>query len=131
MRRPKRYVIRAAAAIAVAALIAIYFIFDPQEGFFPRCPSKAITGLDCPGCGSQRAFHALLHGDVAQAMKYNFLMVAMLPVMGLLIAAETLRNRYPRFYSSMNSKGLCITLLVAVCLWGVARNLSAVQSFLR
>jgi len=28
------------------------------------CPFKYLTGLDCPGCGFQRAFIALVQGDI-------------------------------------------------------------------
>ena len=34
---------------------------DPAGG--PTiCPFKAMTGLDCPGCGATRAIHQLLNG---------------------------------------------------------------------
>src|ERR1700712_1765683 len=29
-----------------------------------RCPFKYLTGIDCPGCGFQRAVIALIQGDV-------------------------------------------------------------------
>lgn len=29
------------------------------------CPLKALLHIDCPGCGMQRSFIALLRGDVA------------------------------------------------------------------
>lgn len=31
------------------------------------CPTKLLTGYDCPGCGFQRAFFMLLKGDFAGA----------------------------------------------------------------
>jgi len=66
--------------VGIAALIVIYCLFNPlKAGFFPRCPFNVLTGLYCPGCGSQRAFHALLHGRVLQAAGYNLLAVLLLP----------------------------------------------------
>lgn len=51
--------------------------FNPTiAGFFPACPFHALTGLNCPGCGLTRGFHALLHGDVFTALRFN----ALLPV---------------------------------------------------
>lgn len=37
----------------------------------PKCPVKLLTGLYCPGCGSQRALHSVLHGQFSQAIMYN------------------------------------------------------------
>jgi hypothetical protein len=34
------------------------------------CPFKSLTGLDCPGCGFQRSFIALLKGDLTQSFKF-------------------------------------------------------------
>lgn len=35
------------------------------------CSIKSLTGLDCPGCGMQRAFVALLKGDLASSLQYH------------------------------------------------------------
>jgi hypothetical protein len=49
---------------------------DPNTpGHYPMCPLKAITGLDCPGCGGLRAVHSLVHGDLAGALNHNLLAV--------------------------------------------------------
>jgi hypothetical protein len=54
---------------------------DPNTHALPPCPFHALTGLYCPGCGSTRALHALLHADFAQAMAMNPLLVLALPVL--------------------------------------------------
>lgn len=33
-----------------------------------RCPYKALTGIDCPGCGMQRAFIELLKGNLMNSL---------------------------------------------------------------
>lgn len=65
--------------IMAAAIIIIYYIVDPsQSRWMPKCPSKLITGFDCPSCGSQRALHAVLHGDINAAWNFNpFLFIAL------------------------------------------------------
>src|SRR5690554_8210264 len=40
-----------------------------------------FTGFYCPGCGSQRAIHLLLHGDIIGAFRFNPLMVLTIPIM--------------------------------------------------
>ena len=67
--------------LAVAGLAAIgggLFVvsfFNPTTaGFFPVCPLYKFTGIACPGCGLTRAFHALLHGDLATALGFNALL---------------------------------------------------------
>lgn len=52
---------------------------DPTSPSWPlRCPSLAVFGLFCPGCGSQRAVHSLLHGEFGAAVAYNPLLVLIL-----------------------------------------------------
>ena len=35
------------------------------------CSFKSLLGIDCPGCGMQRAFIALLRGDLMLSLKMN------------------------------------------------------------
>ncbi|MES2828653.1 MAG: DUF2752 domain-containing protein [Bacteroidota bacterium] len=63
-----------------AVLVVIYYKYNPGVyDFFPECPFHKYLGLDCPGCGSQRAIHALLHGDLLLALDYNLLLVLCIP----------------------------------------------------
>ena len=74
--------------LSLAAAGAILFFFDPARyAFYPNCFLRSITGLNCPGCGSLRAIHELLHGDVIAAARLNLLLVLSVPV-GLLFAAQ-------------------------------------------
>jgi Protein of unknown function (DUF2752) len=67
--------------ISVLAVLAVLFVIDPsQVHFFPACPFHQITGLDCPGCGSTRAVHALLHGQLVAALHFNAMLVVSLPL---------------------------------------------------
>jgi hypothetical protein len=71
------------AAAASAGLAGYVFFVDPNNpaSAYPKCPLKALTGIDCPGCGGLRATHALLHGDIAGAFDHNILAVIMVPAM--------------------------------------------------
>ena len=51
------------------------------------CPIKALTGLNCPGCGITRMFVALFHGDIYQAFRYNPLVFIELPIIAILFFA--------------------------------------------
>jgi hypothetical protein len=73
----KRLVILTLLGLAAAMLVW----FPPgQYGFYPRCPVYEWTGLVCPGCGGTRALAALLRGHLGEALKWNGLVVGLLPV---------------------------------------------------
>lgn len=81
----------------VAAAVLVYFAFNPlRVSFFPRCPFNVLTGLYCPGCGSQRAFHALLHGRLREAAGYNLLAVIALPFLLYSAAVFTANHLFGR-----------------------------------
>ena len=87
----------AVAVIAVAYLVAL-FVFNPQEdSLFPQCPLYAVTGLKCAGCGTQRAIHSLLHGDLLQAIRYNCFLTIFVPlfVLGLYKGPFANKSWYP------------------------------------
>jgi hypothetical protein len=43
----------------------------PGLAWFPRCPYKLATGLDCPTCGITRAFCAFSHGRFCDGEALN------------------------------------------------------------
>ena len=121
MRR-KWWIIGAVAVIVIAG-IAIYSTFDPSPvRFFPRCTFLTLTGLKCPGCGTQRAIHALLHGNFLEAVRFNAMMVASVPLLALYGYAEIVRKSKPRFYNKVNSTPIILTIFVLVVLWWILRN---------
>ena len=84
----RRAVLAGAMAMVAFALYALYH-FDPATTeVFPVCPFRYFTGCYCPGCGSLRALHQLLQGNLAAALGYNFLMVLTLPFVLYWIASQ-------------------------------------------
>lgn len=108
------WVIVCGAAIAGALALGLLFALDPaQSGIYPSCPLHALTGLYCPGCGSLRATHLLLHGDLTDALRKNPLLVVSLPLLGLAMV----RRRW-LYYPW--TPWIVLAILVA---YGVARNM--------
>ena len=111
-------------AAACAGLLFVYSRFSPEEsGWFPKCIFLQITGLKCPGCGSQRVIHSLLHLDARNAFEANALLVLSLPYIAALIASVALKRRFPRFYNALNSHSAIITICVLVIAWWIVRNI--------
>jgi hypothetical protein len=74
--------------IALGSACLYTFLVDPNNpsNAYPQCPLKAITGIDCPGCGGLRATNALLHGDILGAADHNILALVLLPIMAYMFA---------------------------------------------
>ncbi|MEP1123688.1 MAG: DUF2752 domain-containing protein [Ilumatobacter sp.] len=63
-----------AVAVLAAAAVVTVGVRDPHAaGNYPTCPSIALLGVHCPGCGSMRAMHELAHGDIAGVFSLNVL----------------------------------------------------------
>jgi Protein of unknown function (DUF2752) len=79
-----------AGGILLSGCVALAIV-DPTHG--PTiCPFKAVTGLDCPGCGGTRAAHKLLTGHVFAALSYNALAVVLLPFLAWGLFASLVRS---------------------------------------
>jgi hypothetical protein len=111
-------------AVAAAGLVMLY-LFDPAtSGVFPPCPVRYFTGWYCPGCGSLRAVHQLLQGNLRAAWALNPLTVVLLPFLAygaVSYALFELRGqRLPRmFLPAIWIRALCALII----LFGIARNI--------
>jgi hypothetical protein len=57
------------------------FAIDLKDYMLP-CLNKKLLGVDCPGCGMQRAVDLLLHGDFIAAF---YMYPAIYPIVALLV----------------------------------------------
>lgn len=120
MSRMWRYI----GGILLLGVLVVYALLDPARSMlFPKCPFYVLTSLKCPGCGSQRAIHALLNGDVAAAFFYNAFLVLSIPLVLVLGYAELTRKKHPRFYFTLHRPVFIWSLALWVVLWWVLRNL--------
>lgn len=113
-------------AVAVAALVAVavYAVFDPlQSRWMPKCILRTLTGYNCPGCGSQRLFHALLNGDLPSAFEANAFLFCSLPLILLLLLLELGRKKHPHLYAAVYHPATVIITIVVLVAWTVIRNI--------
>jgi hypothetical protein len=93
--------------------------------FFPECPFHKFTGFDCPGCGSQRAVHALLRGDIAGAADLNLLLVLSIPFLAIHMFYRILAGfgkRQTRWNVIDNPLTPKLILAIVLVFW-IARNI--------
>lgn len=109
---------------ACLLVAVLYFVFDPaQQAFFPQCPFRLLTGWECPGCGSQRALHALLHLKLGQAFHYNALLVLSIPFIGYCIYVERRRTSDVQRYVRLNNKVHVTIYTLVIVVWWIGRNI--------
>jgi hypothetical protein len=123
----RRWIRRGTVVVGVTALCAgsaYLYIFNPAgSGIYPICPFHALTGLYCPGCGTGRALHQLLHGNVLAAMRLNSFAVIMLPPIAYWMVSSGLQFIGRKPLPSKFIPAFWIWMLLAVILlYWVLRN---------
>lgn len=113
----------AAALITVAGLAWYYYTHDPSEGAGAKCTFKLLSGYDCPGCGSQRALHAMLHGEIAQAWHFNPMVFFAVPLAAYYFIVEAGRRRWPRLHAASVKPVIIIAIFIAIVAYWIGRNL--------
>ena len=87
------------------------------DSFFPQCPFRLLTGLNCPGCGGLRMTHDVLHGDLVAAINDNVLLLVGIP----LLAGWILLRR--RSGKSPLTLPAAATVVITLLAWTIVRNL--------
>jgi hypothetical protein len=110
--------------LSLAAGAAYVFIFEPgKTGFFPACPFRVLTGFTCPGCGSTRGLHRLLHADVIGAFEFNPLLVLSLPflIYAFLRYSNAIMRGRPIKRHHLDAKYIWALFVVILSFW-IFRN---------
>ena len=109
------------ALVAVAALL----LRDPHSsGSWGICPVLALTGHFCPGCGSLRAVHDLLLGQIGEALGHNLLVVPALIWLGWWWVGQIATTAGIPVADPPSSKRFCWALLAVLAAFVVLRNVS-------
>jgi len=110
------------AIIILVFLVWVFFNFSPEENdFFPKCPFLILTGLKCPGCGSQRAVHYLLNLEIYNAFQQNKLIVIFIPY----LIANFISRQF-NFYKTLDvleSSYAVKSILILVLSYFILRNI--------
>lgn len=128
VQRPSRATRLAAFLFLVVLLLGgiVLYRHNPVTAtWMPPCPLFVFTGLYCPGCGSGRATHQLLHGHLVAAWLLNPLYLLALPYLLYSITREVLGwltgVRLPLWHLSGRVAWWWIPIIVG--LYGLLRNI--------
>lgn len=117
----------AVGATAALAALALHLRDPHVQGSWGVCPFRLGTGLDCPGCGTLRAVHALTEGDVVGALSSNLVTVALMPpavVVWVLWVLGAWRGGGPALPGSPRTQLIAgVAVATALLVFGVVRNL--------
>lgn len=103
--------------------IWILVVFPPYEtAWYPKCTFRELTGYHCPGCGTTRALHALIHGRLIQALAYNPFLVGIV-FYSIWEGISTGISRWTGRPKRSMSAWLIWTIVVLMLLYGVLRNI--------
>jgi hypothetical protein len=113
-------------AASTTLVCAAIWVGDPTtpHGPLPVCPTKALLGIDCPGCGSMRMLYSLMHGDVLAAARFNALGLVAVGFLVLAYLSWTYgRVTGRRIAGWQNHRWSAVVTLSLVVAWFVVRNI--------
>jgi hypothetical protein len=116
-------------ALAAGGVLYVAVVPPAESSFLPKCWLHSFTGLHCPGCGLTRSLHALLNGQVVQALAYHPLALLVLPYLFVVVTRglwEWAWGTPPRPARPRRTpRWLAVTFAVLVVAFAVARNIPA------
>jgi len=110
------------AALASCAYVATHDPNNPST-LMPQCPTKLLTGLDCPLCGGLRMVHNLIVGHWSSAVHDNLLLLIALPFALVVYARWVYATVTGRVLAFSLSRRWTLGLVGVAVAWAVVRNL--------
>jgi Protein of unknown function (DUF2752) len=106
-------------AIIGGGIIAVYYLYayNPATSLlYLPCPFHMLSGFYCPGCGSLRALHHLLHGHLTMAFWLNPLMILSLPFLGYSFLSYLMTGIRGRSLPNIFVPASCIRVYLGIVL---------------
>ncbi len=110
-----------------AATLALNLRDPHEQGTWGVCPTKALFGIECPGCGGLRAVNDLTNLQVVDAASSNLLFVAALPLIAYVFARWSLGRWRGRSWDPPDwaMSWSAVTILAVLVVFTVLRNTPA------
>ncbi|MBJ2175593.1 DUF2752 domain-containing protein [Aureibaculum sp. A20] len=109
-------------------LVVALFYFSSTSSQFNillKCPLYNTTGIYCPGCGSQRAFHSLIHGDFLEALRNNIMLllgiIALIYHYGIQLSNHFFKTSAKSIFNNKKIQFLVLGLFI---LFWILRNIN-------
>ncbi|OGF50985.1 MAG: hypothetical protein A2231_06415 [Candidatus Firestonebacteria bacterium RIFOXYA2_FULL_40_8] len=110
--------------LVITVFLVLFFFVPGEGGIYPLCPTHYLTTLSCPGCGSLRAMHNLLHGNIKEAFYFNPLMILALPILAVWFLLYILKSVFAVKLPEVKLKPAIWWLLISgIILFMILRNL--------
>jgi len=119
----RKIIVLSILGIALCCMLVFLYHVEDERYLFP-CIFYKLTGYQCPGCGTQRALHSLLHLNIKQAFLYNPMLFIAIPLIILLIYLEHFngKNRFPKLHRTLSGKTFIMITLIFILIYWVGRN---------
>ena len=113
--------------IPIGIVAILYKTYNPIDYiYFPKCPIRELTGLECAGCGSQRAVHHLLNFDIFNAVRENVILVLSITYILTALVFDSLKKpnesilKFRRML--FGRKAIYLVLTIIIAFW-ILRNI--------
>lgn len=107
-------------------ILYYYRYYSAVDTWGIQCTFHHLTGYLCPGCGGQRAIHALLHGNIIEAFHDNVLIILILPLLVFyyIVLGQGYLLSNKKFENYGNFKTVYLYVFIAVLvLFFILRNI--------
>jgi len=123
MKNHHKKVMAIVLTVAIISYLAyLYFVPPTEGGAHISCVTKTVLNLNCMSCGLTRFVYFAMHGDFAEAFRYNilgpFLIVVLLVIYFYFIRWSFFDKEFPRIPA-----WLAWAFLAFAVVYSVLRNL--------
>ena len=123
----KRLLIVLMSFISLLLLSFLYYYINRKYNIGFKCIFHEITNLYCPGCGITRAIFSLLELNIIQAIKYNILIITVIPLILFNYLIKIISWINLKEQKEVYPKTMWNIILIFVILFGIIRNIEIIS----
>jgi len=122
----QRLIAAAGVGLVIVCCSVLYRVNPAHSNIYPPCIFHAVTGLHCPGCGTARALHKILHGNIGEALNLNPFAVVSMPFLLYAFVSYGLHKTVNRSLPSVFIPARYIWMLFGfIVVFWIVRNIPA------